>query len=115
MSLELAVCAQYLISHSHFLGGPNRWTADDREKAIWWLRRQREACGDCGTRPEEWDEKRGGHRNAYVAKYEHCRGCEVKQSGEKALESDRKHYPKGMRVALVARQAGDRGREVRRG
>jgi hypothetical protein len=113
--LELSVCAEFKISHSHFLGGPNRWTDDDREKAIWWLRRQREACGECGTRPDEWDEKVGGHRHAYVAKYEHCRGCEVKQAADKALENDRKHYPKGMRVVLTPRSLASSKPTARRG
>ena len=96
LMIEMAVCAEYRMPHSAFL----EWNQDDRDKAIWYLRRQREACGDCGTRPSEWDESQGGHRNAYVARIEHCRGCEVRQSGQRALDSNQKHYPKGSRVAL---------------
>lgn len=104
LALEMAVCAEYRIPHSHFLGRRLRWTADDRDKAIWFLRRQREACGECGTRAEEWDESRGGHRHAYKYEFEHCRGCEVRKAGEAALESNRKHYPKGTYVALRPRK-----------
>ncbi|WP_405149429.1 hypothetical protein OG589_14495 [Sphaerisporangium sp. NBC_01403] len=96
LALELAVCHHYLIPHSAFLS----WSAEDRDKAIWQHIRKRQACGSCGTRPEEWDETRGGDRNAYIAEPERCRGCEVKQAGEEALASD-KDRGRGARIVLI--------------
>lgn len=98
----MAVCAEYRIPHSTFLA----WDDDDRDKAIWHLRRKKEACGECGTRPDEWNEAKGGHRHAYVAEIRNCRGCEVRKAGEAALDSARKKYPKGAYVTLRPRQQG---------
>lgn len=78
----MAVCAQYRISHSHFLGGPDEWTPADRDKAIWWQIRVAETCSSCGTRPDEWDPALGGHRRAYAAVERVCGGCEVLQRAE---------------------------------
>lgn len=94
----MAVCAEYGIPHSHFLGGPLRWTPGDREKAIWWHVHEQERCGSCGTRRSEWDDKQGGNRDAYAAKKVRCRGCEVKEVGEKSLNE--KRDGKGVRIEL---------------
>lgn len=37
----------------------------------------RSTCGRCGTRPEEWNEALGGHRNAYIGEKDQCPGCEA--------------------------------------
>lgn len=68
------------------------WTAADRDKAIWWQLRENATCPSCGTRPEEWDEKQGGDKNAYKAEIHWCRGCEVRARTESApeLQSDRR-------------------------
>jgi flavoprotein len=76
--LELAVCAEYQISHSHFLGGPPEWTVHDRNKAIMWHIRQKETCPNCNTREREWNPEMGGDRQAYGVETYRCRGCEVK-------------------------------------
>jgi hypothetical protein len=89
----MAVCAAYQIPHSHFLGGPLRWSAADREKAIWWHLREQERCGSCGTRRIEWDES----RHAYSAKKVRCRGCELKEGAEKSIT---KADGKGVRIEL---------------
>ncbi len=80
----MAVAAQYQKFHSEFLA----YSKDDRDKAIAWFLRQREACPSCGTRAEEWDEDRGGHRDAYIAVHERCRGCEIKERGESTQPKD---------------------------
>lgn len=90
----MAVCAQYHIPHSVFLG----WSAADRDKAIWWHLRQAETCQGCGTRSAEWDERQGGHRNAYAAHKQRCRGCEVRQQGEESL--DPKQDGRGVSIVL---------------
>lgn len=97
----MAVCHDYKISHSHFLGGPNRWTALDRAKALWWHIREQERCGSCGTRKAEWDEARGGHRHAYQAVHDLCPGCEAKGKGEKTLPKDNNGQ---WRVAMKRRE-----------
>ncbi|MFC3986785.1 hypothetical protein ACFYY8_33560 [Streptosporangium sp. NPDC001559] len=102
MTIELAVCAAYRIRHSEFLG----WDADDRDKAIWQYIRERQACRDCGTRPDEWDPKRGGDRNAYLAERELCRGCEVLQGAQASLAGDPGRI-RGERMVLI------RSKEVR--
>lgn len=96
----MAVCHDYKISHSHFLGGPNRWTALDRAKALWWHIREQERCGGCGTRKAEWDDKQGGHRHAYSAVHARCPGCEVKERAEAAITKD---MGKGVRVEMHRR------------
>lgn len=69
----MAVCADYRIPHSVFLA----WDKSDRDKAIWWHVRQREACPSCGTRRDEWDPEKGGREDAYVAAARRCKGCEA--------------------------------------
>lgn len=89
----MTVCEQYRIPHSTFLD----WDEDDREKAIWWMIRQKETCPRCGTRDREWDETVGGDRNAYGAEVRRCRGCEVKEMAEAA---DLSEYGKGIYIAM---------------
>jgi hypothetical protein len=93
LELELAVCAEYRIRHSEFLS----WDIDDRDKAIAFHIRKRMECGRCGTRPEEWDETRGGHRYAYIADHERCLGCERIEAGRAALTGDE---GRGVRIVL---------------
>lgn len=84
LALELDVCASYGIPHSVFLS----WSDDDRDKATWHHIWKRQECGGCGTRAEEWDETRGGHRHAYIAEPRRCRGCEVKAGAQKSVTPD---------------------------
>jgi hypothetical protein len=69
----LAYCVPLALPHSKF----RSWDQDDQDKALAFLRVQRETCQNCGTRMEEWDGKRGGDRFAYVAESERCPGCEL--------------------------------------
>jgi len=98
----MAYCGPRGIPHSHFLGGPLHWTAADRDKAIWWQLRQADTCPSCGTRGEEWDEARGGSRNAYVPELARCRGCEVTGRTEETREF--KDGGRGLRVSLRRRR-----------
>lgn len=81
MQLELGLCHHYRIPHSEFLS----WSQDDRDKALWWYVRERQTCPQCGTRDEEWDPQQGGHRHAYVATVETCRGCQALKTRESGL------------------------------
>lgn len=69
----MAVCERYRIPHSQFL----RWSADDRSKAVAYRLREASRCRSCGTRPEEWDPKRGGRPDAYEAHLSRCKGCQA--------------------------------------
>lgn len=62
--------------------------------------RKRQACPGCGTRPEEWDPDRGGHRHAYRAETLQCEGCLKRERAEQALAKE-KNPPPGMHVTLV--------------
>lgn len=70
--------------HSEFL----TWDRYDRDKAIWRRIRVRQTCPHCGTRAEEWDPQAGGHRHAYGGHKAFCRGCEVKEQAEAALQGE---------------------------
>lgn len=94
LAVELAVCADYRIPHSEFLA----WRSTDRDKAIWWLTRQRAACPACGTRPEEWDPEQGGHRRAYIARKHRCYGCEARQQVEASIDPEKEG--RGVHVVL---------------
>lgn len=90
----MAVCSHYRLPHSEFL----RWSSDDRDKAIWQYIRERQACQACGTRRDEWDETRGGHRYAYAAEKTRCRGCELIEAARATVTDE---DGKGVHVSLV--------------
>lgn len=67
--------------------------------------RGKETCKSCGTRPAEWDPKRGGDMHAYSAELGHCRGCA-------AIEQRRLEQEQGGRPipgTYIALQRVDRG------
>ena len=69
---ELALCERLGVSHSHFLGGPVDWTAQDREKALALHRFKASLCPcGCGTERSEWDPEQGGHEEAYIGQIDH--------------------------------------------
>lgn len=95
------MCETYRIPHSHFLGGPLRWTSLDRQKAQAYSEWKAKACSGCGTRSEDWDPSLGGDRFAYVSHTERCPGCELK-------EMERENVPehaKGIRIGLIPNPA----------
>ena len=93
-------CGPRGLSHDDFLG----WSASARDKAIWWMLRERSRCPACGTRAEEWDPEQGGHRRAYSAKLSQCEGCIVV---ERAQESNEMSAARGMKVFLVRNENPD--------
>ena len=86
----MAICAAYRIPHSGFLS----WETPDRDKAIWQFIREREMCRNCGTRPDEWDESKGGRRDAYHGVIQQCPGCVVRERTEEApqMQEGRGNY-----------------------
>jgi hypothetical protein len=93
----MALCREYQIPHSHFLGGPNRWTELDREKAVDYELVLREQCPRCGTLPEEWVDEKGRPLDEPLMTpvLRHCQGCEEVEK----MESKK---PKGVKGAYVA-------------
>lgn len=90
-------CAPRGIPHSVFLS----WEPSDQDKALAWARLNRATCKGCGTRPDEWDESRGGDRDAYHVDEYTCPGCfELGQHAEQAGNSNRKPPP-GTRAVLT--------------
>lgn len=86
----MGYCGPRGIPHSHFLGGPNEWTPDDRAKALAWHLYELERCPSCGTHPHQWDPEQGGDLNAYEPGLKHCRGCEVSAQADDKHEEHRK-------------------------
>ncbi|MBO4272380.1 hypothetical protein [Microbispora triticiradicis] len=87
--------------HSEFL----RWDRDDRDKALALHLRKQSTCPHCGTRREEWDERRGGDRNAYTPDVDRCRGCEVMQGYDASLtKEDRQELGRGIYIVLRRRR-----------
>jgi hypothetical protein len=43
-----------------------------------------ESCSVCGVHPSVWDPALGGHPNALIAVWKHCRVCEIQ---ERALQA----------------------------
>lgn len=96
----MMVCAEYRIPHSQFLS----WGKDDRDKAIWFEIRKRQACSGCGTRAEEWDEELGGRRDAYRADWVRCPGCAMREAREDS-EKPGGAKSRGYTVQLKRREA----------
>lgn len=59
------------------------WPQDDQDHALEWQRRERERDRHCHTPAVDWDESRGGDRDAYHVEQVHCRGCEILADYEK--------------------------------
>lgn len=104
------VCAEYRIPHSVFLS----WSKLDRDKAIWHRIRVAGTCRTCGTHPDEWDPKKGGHRAAFTAEVHLCPGCEQKQRVEKTLEDDQYKGQRGLSVVMRPNPKAKKGKGGRR-
>jgi hypothetical protein len=100
----MAYCGPRGIPHSQFLGGPPRWTQQDREKALAWAELDRQTCNRCRTRDEEWDPARGGHRQAYTFEPDVCPGCEPLERAEAVLNSDEWKTQRGRRLRARRRR-----------
>jgi hypothetical protein len=47
-----------------------------------WQQNENDRCSACGTHPDDWDPKRGGHPHAYVAAIVDCPGCAATEGGK---------------------------------
>ena len=63
-----------------------------------------ERCSSCGTKKDEWDESKGGHRHAYKAETWICHGCEASEAKYAAASENMRESkvdPYGLKVHLV--------------
>jgi hypothetical protein len=77
-----------VLPHSWFLGGPFRWTDDDRDKQLAWQRWDAERCQHCKTRRDEWLDEHGREVRPppYEAALQRCPGC---HAGEREMHAAR--------------------------
>lgn len=55
----------------------NEWDTADRDAAIGSRLLKAEECTGCGVHPSAWKPELGGHMNAVVPVWKHCRVCEL--------------------------------------
>jgi hypothetical protein len=97
---ELALCRQYRIPHSQFLGvGDGTWTPRDRIKAQAYEEWLRGACPQCGTRESDWVDDEGDYQEGYVAITHKCFGCEEISAKQSEIPEGRAGA--GMKVLLL--------------
>lgn len=59
-----------------------------RDASLLWQQDRDETCTGCGTHPDDWDPKRGGHLRAFVATVIDCHGCAAIAARQKRLEKE---------------------------
>lgn len=80
------------------------WDNEDVLKALAWKVEQALMCSDCGTRLEEWDEDKGGSRDAYLPSLYDCPGCKAAGDALEAESKERSNYKRssnGLKVRLL--------------
>lgn len=93
----MAICRHYQVPHSHFMGGPLKWTDLDRDKAVAYEWLLREQCPRCGTLPEDWVDERNRPLDepVWAAVARHCHGCDE-------MERLQEKVPKRIKGTYVA-------------
>jgi len=77
------------------------WTQLDRDKALWHAAWKALICTSCGTHPDEWDPKKGGARDAFIAVQHRCHGCAATEQAQAAMERDKQQQTqRGVRITL---------------
>lgn len=66
---------------------------------MWQFAHGKTRCSGCGTHKSDWDEDQGGSRYAFIADIAQCRGCQIKETKEKAAEKTNL-LKAGMRIIL---------------
>ena len=94
MWARMEYCGPRGIPLSRFLA----WKPEDQDAALQWQARRSQTCSGCGTHPDEWNPKAGGHRQAYVPVLEMCPGCYARDG--KADTDEAKGAGPGLRVTL---------------
>lgn len=83
------------IPHSEFLS----WSEEDQDKALAFMREKATICRDCGTRLDDWDPDKGGHRHAFVGDVQRCPGCELLEQEQENVRRDMTSM-RGIKVRL---------------
>jgi hypothetical protein len=101
----MAYCGPKGIPLSQFL----QWSETDQDEALAWQAWEHRRCPECGTHPEDWDERVGGSRYAYHAEVATCQGCVEKQRTEDGPQvKDHAGHPKrGVHIRLAYGAHGD--------
>lgn len=79
------------------MGGPARWTPEDRALVEAYAEWKSGLCPNCGTHADWWDEAKGGHRYAFIAEDFGCAGCNVREELQEQIPRE----ARGVRVQLV--------------
>lgn len=83
------------------------WTAADRAKALEHQAWTRACCRSCGSHPDWWDPKKGGHREAMVADARRCPGCEVLAQLDQQIPTTEKGVHTFLRLNRTLTGEGD--------
>lgn len=85
--MELRICQQYGISHSHWLGGKPQWTDLDRDKARALFVLEAEECPQCHTLREDWfgEDGKPDREPVWTPDFRFCPGCEARTRHEKTM------------------------------
>lgn len=99
--MELRICREHGISHSHFLGGKQRWTQLDRDKVRALALLEAEECPNCHTLPEDWVDADGDPlaEPVWTPDFRDCPGCGEVHRAEKHMSDEQRE--RGRYVALV--------------
>lgn len=99
--MELRICREHGISHSHFLGGKQSWTGLDRDKAKALHLVEAEECPNCHTLREDWLDAEGQllDEPVWTPDFRSCPGCGERTRAEKHMSEQQREA--GGYVALV--------------
>jgi ribosomal protein S27AE len=88
--MELRICRDHGISHSHFRGGVARWTDVDRDKAKALVILEAEECPNCHTLREDWVDEKGKplREPVWTPEVKFCPGCGEHKRADKHLLTD---------------------------
>jgi hypothetical protein len=90
--MELRICREHGISHSHFLGGKAAWTDLDRDKAKALALLTSEECPDCHTLREDWLDEQGYPlaEPVWTTTLRSCPGCDALSTARDRMTEDQR-------------------------
>lgn len=90
--MELRICREHGISHSHFHGGKRRWTSLDRDKAKALVLVEAEECPQCHTLREDWVDEQGRPLSepVWTADLRACPGCKHTKAADEAMSPEQR-------------------------
>lgn len=102
--MELRICQQQGISHSHFLGGKPAWSALDRDKAKAFFLLEAEECPNCHTLREDWVDQEGRLRTdpVWVPVIRTDYGCAALRKADEDLTEQQRRSGAFVALALAS-------------